>query len=233
MRKYSLKIFLAIVLISFAAVAFLILKKFPKKQVSEESVPANFTPSQDQNSNNPNWENLKTEELVSHQQAPLVDFQLRITKKPFGIFIDPETSPVQPERFRGFHTGTDFEIFSEELEKDVEVFSVCEGEVIQINYVSGYGGMIIQKCTLEDQPITVLYGHVDLTNATQIKIGEIQPQNSFLAMLAPEKSYYSGGERKHLHLGLHKGNEIDLRGYVQEKIQLESWIDFETVSTDF
>ena len=33
----------------------------------------------------------------------------RITKKPFGIFITTQNSPVQPERFSGYHTGVDVE----------------------------------------------------------------------------------------------------------------------------
>jgi hypothetical protein len=41
---------------------------------------------------------------------PVPGFPEEITKKPFGIFINPETSPVQPERFRGYHTGVDVEV---------------------------------------------------------------------------------------------------------------------------
>ncbi|MGE5392302.1 MAG: hypothetical protein ACM3NH_00970 [Candidatus Saccharibacteria bacterium] len=40
--------------------------------------------------------------------GPLADWQERVTKKPFGIFVSPGHSPVDPERFRGYHTGTDF-----------------------------------------------------------------------------------------------------------------------------
>jgi hypothetical protein len=36
--------------------------------------------------------------------APLDRASGRVTKKPFGIFVTPQNSPVQPERFRGFHT---------------------------------------------------------------------------------------------------------------------------------
>ncbi len=36
----------------------------------------------------------------------------------------------------------------------------------------------------------------------------------------------TGGERMHLHLGIKKGRAIDLRGYVQNKSELKSWIDF-------
>lgn len=40
---------------------------------------------------------------------PIAEFEKRITKKPFGIYITPQNSPVQPERFTGYHTGVDVE----------------------------------------------------------------------------------------------------------------------------
>src|SRR3989344_7022766 len=40
---------------------------------------------------------------------PIAEFSQRITKKPFGIYITPETSPVHPDKFDGFHTGVDIE----------------------------------------------------------------------------------------------------------------------------
>ena len=45
----------------------------------------------------------------------------RITKKPFGIFVSPSHSPIQPEKFMGYHTGTDFETFPSEKASDVVV----------------------------------------------------------------------------------------------------------------
>src|SRR5579871_4518385 len=40
---------------------------------------------------------------------PAKDFLQRVTKKPFGIYVTPTDSPVQPERFTGYHTGADGE----------------------------------------------------------------------------------------------------------------------------
>lgn len=101
----------------------------------------------------------------------------RINKKPFGIFITPKTSPVQPERFYGYHTGADFEIFPEELNLDVPVHAVCSGKILLREYIGGYGGVAIQSCTLDNQPITVLYGHLKLASITSnvgdnITVGE-------------------------------------------------------------
>jgi hypothetical protein len=36
-------------------------------------------------------------------------FVQRVTKKPFGLYVDPDNSPVQPEMFTGYHTGADAE----------------------------------------------------------------------------------------------------------------------------
>ncbi len=33
------------------------------------------------------------------------------------------------------------------------------------------------------------------------------------------------GERKHLHLGIHKGTVVDLRGYVDSELDLKNWIN--------
>src|SRR3990167_7147055 len=38
---------------------------------------------------------------------PISDWLSRITKKKFGQYITPQTSPVQPERFTGYHTAAD------------------------------------------------------------------------------------------------------------------------------
>jgi len=45
----------------------------------------------------------------AHLVLPVNQFFARITKKPFGVYITPETSPVQPEKFTGYHTGVDVE----------------------------------------------------------------------------------------------------------------------------
>ncbi|MDP1845177.1 MAG: hypothetical protein Q8L09_00330 [Candidatus Moranbacteria bacterium] len=33
------------------------------------------------------------------------------------------------------------------------------------------------------------------------------------------------GERKHLHLGIHKGAGVNILGYVQSKAELSGWLD--------
>lgn len=156
---------------------------------------------------------------------PLPDAKARVTRKPFGIFITPQNSPVQPERFRGYHTGTDFEIFSQELHTDVAINSICNGKLLLKKYFSGYGGVAIQSCALSDgSPITVIYGHLRL-NSILPDTGEKINAGKILGLLGADKSSQTDQERKHLHLGIHKGNAINILGYVQNKSALSDWIN--------
>lgn len=156
--------------------------------------------------------------------APLDRASERITKKPFGIFIIPKASPVQPERFMGYHTGTDFEIFPEELDVDVPVKVVCTGKLKIKKYASGYGGLAVEDCMLEDNPVTVIYGHLKIDSITQ-KVGDDLRSGDVIGILGADKSAETNGERKHLHLGFHKGSNLNILGYVQNKSELSNWID--------
>lgn len=161
---------------------------------------------------------------VSDFQAPLDRASERVTKKPFGILIDPKTSPVQPEKFAGYHTGVDFEIFPEELDVDVTVHSVCSGKVSSVGYINGYGGVVIQECLLDEKNITVLYGHLKLASVDLVS-GNSLLKGETIGNLGKAFSAETGGERKHLHLGFHKGSEIKYLGYVRNKKDLSNWID--------
>lgn len=148
----------------------------------------------------------------------------RVTKKPFGIFITPQNSPVQPERFRGYHTGADFEIFPEELNTDVAVRSICDGSIVVKRRASGYGGVLVQKCELDKSPIAVIYGHLNLANI-QKNVGESLSKGEAIGFLGKDKSAQTDGERKHLHLGMHKGSQADILGYVATKEELSGWLN--------
>src|SRR3989344_6907506 len=54
-------------------------------------------------------ENQSAERPADSLVWPVDEFEERITKKPFGIFITPQNSPIKPERFSGYHTGVDVE----------------------------------------------------------------------------------------------------------------------------
>ena len=148
----------------------------------------------------------------------------RITKKPFGIYVTPKTSPVQPERFQGFHTGVDLETTSGEQNVDVKVVALCSGKLLEARNASGYGGVIVQSCTLDGQAVTVIYGHIRLSSVA-LKVGDKISAGDFLANLGTGFSAETDGERKHLHLGIHLGNTINILGYVQAKNELSDWLD--------
>lgn len=217
MRK-SLLVALVIVVLLFLGVFFLYLF-YPINNLSD--LTEEKSPNANQNTSNSS--EPKTND--QNENIPLSDWKNRITKKPFGIFITPENSPIQPENFKGYHTGVDFEISDDEIDKMVSVRAICDGNTVEEKYVSGYGGVIIESCKISGEDVLVLYGHIkiDSTPKSTITKGEE------IADLADDKSYYSGYERKHLHLGIIKGKLIDYRGYVESKNQLSGWINFENL----
>lgn len=148
----------------------------------------------------------------------------RVIKKPFGVLISPQNSPIENERFSGYHTGIDVEVFKDELEKDVLVRSLCGGVLRQKQYAKGYGGVAVQECLFEGEGVTVVYGHL---NVQSIGAGEgsyLNPGDT-VGLLGAHKSNETDGERKHLHFGIHKGKSIDIRGYVPSPSQIAQWID--------
>lgn len=157
-------------------------------------------------------------------QTPIRRAEERVTKKPFGILITEETSPVQPERFSGYHTGTDFEVFPEELDTPVSIAAICDGTLMSKASVGGYGGVIVQSCVHDNKPITVVYGHLKLGSIAS-KQGDIIGRGDAIGMLGDNESRETDGERKHLHLGIHLGKTIHLRGYVSRQSELSNWID--------
>ncbi|PIP26152.1 MAG: hypothetical protein COS71_03235 [Candidatus Moranbacteria bacterium CG06_land_8_20_14_3_00_40_12] len=167
-------------------------------------------------------------ETVVANNVPLLNPEKRITQKPFGVLIDPKTSPIPGERFSGYHTGTDWEIFPEEAGVDVEARAICEGEIRQKKKISGYGGVIIQNCILGGEKAVVLYGHLKL-NDSPAEIGKTFFMGDKLAILGASGSADTDGERKHLHLGIKKGEEIDVRGYVSNRNELVGWLDPEKI----
>jgi hypothetical protein len=155
---------------------------------------------------------------------PIANWQSRVTKKPFGIYITPKTSPVQPEKFTGYHTGVDFETFPEEQNIDVQIYAICDGKLLQKRTASGYGGIAVQACKLNSEDITVVYGHLRLASISA-NIGQELKAGDKLTVLGTGFSSETDGERKHLHLGIHKGSAINILGYVQNQAELVNWLD--------
>jgi len=148
----------------------------------------------------------------------------RVTKKPFGIKVSPGNSPVSPERFSGYHTGVDFEILPGEENIDVPIFAICTGSLLVKKQANGYGGMMVQQCTIGNQDVTVVYGHLKLASI-EAAVGQKISAGEKIGILGKGYSSETDGERKHLHLGIHKGTAINTRGYISNPGELVNWID--------
>lgn len=155
---------------------------------------------------------------------PINDALSRITKKPFGIKISPTNSPVSPEKFSGFHTGVDFETPPDEPNVDVPIFAVCNGPLLLKKWATGYGGVAVQKCVIAKMDVTVIYGHLKLAGISTA-VGEQLADGQQIGILGKGYGTETDGERKHLHLGIHKGTTINILGYVKSQSDLSQWLD--------
>lgn len=156
--------------------------------------------------------------------APLERARDRITKKPFGIYVEPQKSPVTPERFRGFHTGSDFEIFPEENTTEIAINTICSGEILTKEQKNGYGGVLIQKCLLTEKPLIVLYGHLKYSSIN-VSPAQYLIAGTKIAILGQAYSEETDGERKHLHLAITPGTKINYSGYVATSEDLKKWLN--------
>ncbi len=152
-----------------------------------------------------------------HQPVP--EFQSRITKKFFGTYVTPKNSPVYPERFTGYHTGVDVEFGDDS--KTISVFSISNGQVAFSGFVKGYGGVIVINQNINNQNILTLYGH--LKPSSLPKKGTNVLAGDQIGILGRAYSAETDGERKHLHFTMLKGRDIDFRGYVLKKEDLQNW----------
>ncbi len=157
-------------------------------------------------------------------EEPISNALTRVTKKSFGTYVNPQNSPVSPEVFTGFHTAVDFETGEDEKDIDVPIYAICDGKLLQKRSVTGYGGMIVQSCLVNNEPVTVIYGHLRLSSIS-LKSGDAVKAGDQLAVLGTGYSSETSNERKHLHLGIHKGTAINILGYVQNKKDLAFWLD--------
>lgn len=163
----------------------------------------------------------------STPSVPLEKMSSRQMPLHFGLYVtpDPAQNPIDPpERFTGFHTALDIEILPDEEAIEVPVYAICDGEVIYARWTEGYGGVLVQSCVIDDHEVTVLYGHLDTASLTHA-VGDPAVRGDRIAVLAPAHSKDSDQTRKHLHLGIHKGPEIELMGYVDDESRLQEFID--------
>ena len=203
--------------VSFAVFsAFLVFSEIPHLKNSYKSLSPTIVPTQ---TPIPTPTPTPVKPLLS---PPLSDdFLSKATKKTFGLYVDPKHSPISPERFTGFHTGTDFEY--SDTTSDVSVLAVAPGKIIYSGWVSGYGGLIAESVSLNSNDYIVIYGH--------LRPSSLLPANSTIqtgdkiAVLGTAYSHETDGERRHLHLAIVKGTQINFLGYVKNESDLSAWVD--------
>jgi len=85
----------------------------------------------------------------------------------------------------------------------VPIQAICEGPIIYKKWTSGYGGLVVQSCQIEKQAVTVTYGHLNIDTVGTSLDTILQPSDH-IGMLGKGYSDETAGERKHLHLAIHK-----------------------------
>ena len=158
------------------------------------------------------------------QDIPLKNMYDRVILKSFGMMITPKNSPVSPERFHGYHTGVDLEIFEDEKSMEVPVYAVCDGAMIVKERVGGYGGVVVQECIVHDMKVRVIYGHISL-RSVKSDVGVQIMRGELIGILGSGYSEETDFERKHLHLSFYAQDQRDMRGYVQDQNELSQWVD--------
>lgn len=209
------KLFILLGLVVLAAVGYFLYTNYFSDNTTETAISQQETKT------------IKTapEKTTKKKQAayitPVDEFKSRITKKKFGTYITPANSPVQPERFSGYHTGVDVEY--DDIISDTPVRALTSGTVTFSGVIDGYGGVLLITHTIKGAPRTVVYGHLDPsslpTNGSAVK------KSQKIGVLGANKSSETDGERKHLHFAILSDTRQDFLGYVQSEGELSAWLN--------
>jgi murein DD-endopeptidase MepM/ murein hydrolase activator NlpD len=217
MKKPFLLLTIVIVLTIAGSLAYIFLRKSPARQLNNAPTTPTVTPTTSL-SPSPTAQPSPTQSLYAD---PVTNFKARVAKKPFGIYITPQNSPIQPERFTGYHTGADAEYT--DVAADVPVFAIADGTVVLSETASGYGGVFMISFSLSGTQHTALYGHIRPSSLP--KVGTKVTKGQQLGLLGTGYSSETDGERRHLHFAVLADNSLNIKGYVGTKSQLSGWID--------
>lgn len=147
-----------------------------------------------------------------------------VTKKPFGIFITPTSSPVFPERFSGYHNAVDVEIpLGVSPTATIAVYAIADGVVAYSARAKGYGGVAAIRHTIGGVSYLAIYGH--LNPALLPRLGANVRAGAVIGYLGRGFTSQTDGERRHLHFGLYTGSDVNIAGYVQSQEELARWVD--------
>lgn len=169
----------------------------------------------------PTNEPADLEAQTTHLFQPTADFRARITKKPFGIYVSPENSPIGEEGFTGWHTGADAEY--EDMTGEITVHAISDGVVRSARRANGYGGIVVIEHTINNQSLLAIYGHLDPASLVQENSSVTVGQQ--IGVLGEGGTDETDGERKHLHFGILADTKLDVRGYVDSVDKLDNWQD--------
>jgi len=199
----------------------LVLRNTEPKTSPTQNLNTNLLPVRNESISVPS---VNTNQAVPTVVIPIDGFWSRVTKKPFGIKIDPATSPVQPERFSGYHTAVDAETSASEANMDIPIRAVAAGTVLLARIVDGYGGFMAIQHSIDGQQMIGVYGHLRASSFT-VKSDDKVSVGQVIGVLGTGYSSETSGERKHLHFGLIRGTTLTYRGYVATQSELSGWLD--------
>ena len=147
---------------------------------------------------------------------PVKNFFQNQAVNPFGVF--------RSNRFVGYHSGVDVEIDPSDLYKKVPVYAIYDGEVKKVELAAGYGGVVAIEHDLGKLSLMGIYGHLRLWDIN-VKEGQKITAGYLIGYLGADASAETDGERKHLHFGLFKGEDVDIKGYVDSLAELKrNWL---------
>lgn len=159
---------------------------------------------------------------------PMTRYFERQTLKEFGQLVDQNFYKGKKaffpfNRFYGYHSGVDLEIFPEEKDQKVPVYAIGPGKITFIGKISGYGGVILESLREKDR--TVLYGHVKIAGLS-LKVDNQVIAGQEITFLGDAFSAETAKERKHLHFGIYIGNDLYFKGHESSQKQLlTKWED--------
>jgi len=165
-------------------------------------------------------QNAESSETTSVLNEPVEGFTERITLKPFGLWLDPNNSPVSPERFVGYHAGVDVE-FTDRSD-EIPVYAIASGIVVVARIAPGYGGVMVISHEIGELNILTVYGHLD--PGQLLSVDELVEPGQQIGVLGEGYTSETDGERKHLHFGMLKIGRAELVGYANTIEELnQNW----------
>lgn len=170
-----------------------------------------------------------TPSVVPSEQEPTVSIVLPLDGNIAGYGpIYKRFGEYFQDRFMGYHVGEDVEISGEDFGpgevQEVPIRAIGNGTVRFLDWVPGYGGVVVIAHQIGEEKVNAIYGHIDLAS-TELNIGDAVTANQFLAHLGDHKTKETDGERQHLHFALYKGDDIRLQGYEKDLKNVANWIN--------